>query len=99
MWNDFFPSSSPLNAVFDSLPPARYKDTVTTILSWIQQSETKVSVPPVAVAEYEIMEQRLLELKVSVQTVERMSQMKNSEDQSPVDESTEAYGSWVIYIS
>ncbi|NXJ13623.1 DMD protein, partial [Odontophorus gujanensis] len=48
---------------FDSLPPARYKDTVTTILSWIQQSETKVSMPPVAVAEYEIMEQRLRELK------------------------------------
>ncbi|XP_048786935.1 dystrophin isoform X4 [Lagopus muta] len=52
-----------LQTIFDSLPPARYKDTVTTILSWIQQSETKVSVPPVAVAEYEIMEQRLLELK------------------------------------
>ncbi|XP_052530119.1 dystrophin isoform X14 [Tympanuchus pallidicinctus] len=52
-----------LQTIFDSLPPARYKDTVTTILSWIQQSETKVSVPPVAVAEYEIMEERLLELK------------------------------------
>uniref|UniRef100_A0A669QI21 Dystrophin n=1 Tax=Phasianus colchicus TaxID=9054 RepID=A0A669QI21_PHACC len=52
-----------LQTIFDCLPPARYKDTVTTILSWIQQSETKVSVPPVAVAEYEIMEQRLLELK------------------------------------
>uniref|UniRef100_A0A8C2U5D8 Dystrophin n=1 Tax=Coturnix japonica TaxID=93934 RepID=A0A8C2U5D8_COTJA len=52
-----------LQTIFDSLPPARYKDTVTTILSWIQQSETKVSVPPVAVAEYEIMEQRLRELK------------------------------------
>lgn len=52
-----------LQTIFDSLPPARYKDTVTTILSWIQQSETKVSIPPVAVAEYEIMEQRLGELK------------------------------------
>ncbi|XP_042667029.1 dystrophin isoform X4 [Centrocercus urophasianus] len=52
-----------LQTIFDSLPPARYKDTVTTILSWIQQSETKVSIPPVAVAEYEIMEERLLELK------------------------------------
>ncbi|NXC47291.1 DMD protein, partial [Penelope pileata] len=48
---------------FDSLPPAHYKDTVTAILSWIQQSETKVSIPQVAVAEYEIMEQRLRELK------------------------------------
>jgi len=79
----FFPFSSPLHAVFDSLPPARYKDTVTTILSWLQQSETKVSIPPVAVAEYEIMEQRLGELKVSVQTVEKMSQMKRSVDQNP----------------
>ncbi|XP_021263836.1 dystrophin isoform X10 [Numida meleagris] len=52
-----------LQTIFDSLPPQRYKDTVTTILSWIQQSETKVSIPPVAVAEYEIMEQRLGELK------------------------------------
>ncbi|XP_065597609.1 dystrophin isoform X10 [Cyrtonyx montezumae] len=52
-----------LQTIFDSLPPARYKDTVTTILSWIQQSETKVSMPPVAVAEYEMMEQRLRELK------------------------------------
>ncbi|OXB79716.1 UNVERIFIED_CONTAM: hypothetical protein H355_010184, partial [Colinus virginianus] len=52
-----------IDSIFDSLPPARYKDTVTTILSWIQQSETKVSMPPVAVAEYEIMEQRFRELK------------------------------------
>ncbi|NXK52552.1 DMD protein, partial [Chauna torquata] len=48
---------------FDSLPPAHYKETVTTILSWIQQSEAKLSIPQVAVAEYEIMEQRLRELK------------------------------------
>ncbi|NXI69921.1 DMD protein, partial [Anseranas semipalmata] len=48
---------------FDSLPPAHYKETMTTILSWIQQSETKLSIPQVAVAEYEIMEQRLRELK------------------------------------
>ncbi|NWH76658.1 DMD protein, partial [Piaya cayana] len=48
---------------FDSLPPARYKETMNTILVWIQQSETKLSMPQVAVAEYEIMEQRLRELK------------------------------------
>ncbi|NXX89943.1 DMD protein, partial [Centropus bengalensis] len=47
---------------FDSLPPARYKETMSSILVWMQQSETKLSVPQV-VAEYEIMEQRLRELK------------------------------------
>ena len=58
-----------MNVVFDSLPPARYKETMSTILVWIQQSETKLSMPQVAVAEYEIMEQRLRELKVSSQAV------------------------------
>ncbi|NXF38712.1 DMD protein, partial [Nyctibius bracteatus] len=48
---------------FDSLPPAHYKETMSTILVWIEQSETKLSMPQVAVAEYEIMEQRLRELK------------------------------------
>jgi len=42
---------------------------MSTILVWIQQAETKLSVPQVAVAEYEIMEQRLGELKVSGQAV------------------------------
>lgn len=60
---------SPLNVVFDSLPPADYKETMNTILVWMQQSETKLSVPQVAIAEYEIMEQRLRELKVSDQAV------------------------------
>ncbi|XP_074889620.1 dystrophin isoform X5 [Buteo buteo] len=52
-----------LQTIFDSLPPAQYKETMSTILVWIQQSETKLSMPQVAVAEYEIMEQRLRELK------------------------------------
>ncbi|XP_029876679.1 dystrophin isoform X14 [Aquila chrysaetos chrysaetos] len=52
-----------LQTIFDSLPPAQYKETMSTILVWIQQSETKLSTPQVAVAEYEIMEQRLRELK------------------------------------
>lgn len=65
----FLPFFSPLNVVFDSLPPARYKETMNTILVWMQQSETKLSVPQVAIAEYEIMEQRLRELKVSDQPV------------------------------
>ncbi|NXU83581.1 DMD protein, partial [Xiphorhynchus elegans] len=47
----------------DSLPPAHYKETMNTILVWIQQSETKLAMPQVAVTEYEIMEQRLRELK------------------------------------
>ncbi|KAM9567426.1 dystrophin isoform 10-T10 [Guaruba guarouba] len=52
-----------LQTILDSLPPARYKETMNTILVWIQQSETKLSMPQVAVAEYEIMEQRLRDLK------------------------------------
>ncbi|XP_049691265.1 dystrophin isoform X8 [Accipiter gentilis] len=52
-----------LQTISDSLPPAQYKETMSTILVWIQQSETKLSMPQVAVAEYEIMEQRLRELK------------------------------------
>ncbi|NXH22515.1 DMD protein, partial [Bucco capensis] len=47
----------------DSLPPARYTETLSTLLVWIQQAESKLSGPQVAVAEYEIMEQRLRELK------------------------------------
>lgn len=35
-----------------------------TILLWIHQSEAKLSIPQVTVTEYEIMEQRLKELKV-----------------------------------
>ncbi|XP_072205225.1 dystrophin isoform X13 [Excalfactoria chinensis] len=66
-----------LQTIFDSLPPARYKDTVTTILSWIQQSETKVSIPPVAVAEYEIMEQRLGELKALQSSLQEQQKSLN----------------------
>lgn len=51
------------------MPPAHYKETMNTILVWIQQSETKLSMPQVAVAEYETMEQRLRDLKVSGQVV------------------------------
>ncbi|XP_010002791.1 PREDICTED: dystrophin [Chaetura pelagica] len=52
-----------LQTIFDSLPPAQYEETMSTILMWIQQSETKLSMPQAIVAEYEIMEQRLRELK------------------------------------
>ncbi|KAK1346942.1 hypothetical protein QTO34_000802 [Cnephaeus nilssonii] len=50
-------------AVFDALPPTRYQETMTTILMWIQQSESKLSIPQVTVTEYEIMEQRFGELQ------------------------------------
>ncbi|MGH0119294.1 UNVERIFIED_CONTAM: hypothetical protein FKN15_025765, partial [Acipenser sinensis] len=53
-----------LNTILESLPPTRYKETVTTLLLWIQQSETRLSIPQVTVTEYKVMEQRLKELKV-----------------------------------
>ncbi|ELK32006.1 Dystrophin [Myotis davidii] len=52
-----------LQKIFDTLPPTRYQETMTTILMWIQQSESKLSIPQVTVTEYEIMEQRLGELQ------------------------------------
>ncbi|XP_045154596.1 dystrophin isoform X2 [Echinops telfairi] len=52
-----------LQKICDSLPPMRYHETMTTMLTWIQQSETKLSIPQVTVTEYEIMEQRLGELQ------------------------------------
>lgn len=53
-------------SVFDSLPPVQYTETMNNILLWIQQSEAKLSIPPATVTEYEIMEQRLRDLKVSM---------------------------------
>ncbi|MGH0119574.1 UNVERIFIED_CONTAM: hypothetical protein FKN15_032399 [Acipenser sinensis] len=53
-----------LKTILESLPPTRYKETVTSLLLWIQQSETRLSIPQVTVTEYEVMEQRLKELKV-----------------------------------
>ncbi|XP_074180007.1 dystrophin isoform X1 [Rhinolophus sinicus] len=52
-----------LQTIFDTLPPIRYQETMSTVLTWIQQSETKLSIPQVTVTEYEIMEQRLSELQ------------------------------------
>ncbi|XP_070359220.1 dystrophin isoform X3 [Equus asinus] len=52
-----------LQTIFDALPPMHYQETMSTILTWIQQSETKLSIPQVTVTEYEIMEQRLEELQ------------------------------------
>ncbi|OCT92415.1 hypothetical protein XELAEV_18015475mg [Xenopus laevis] len=47
----------------NSLPPTQYTEKMSTILMWIQQSETKLVIPQVTVTECEIMEQRLRELK------------------------------------
>ncbi|NWH42595.1 DMD protein, partial [Fregata magnificens] len=61
----------------DSLPPAHYKETMNTILVWIQQAETKLSMPQVAVAEYEIMEQRLRELKALQSSLQEQQKSLN----------------------
>lgn len=54
----------PCDKVFDALPPMRYQETMSTIRTWIQQSENKLSIPHLSVTEYEIMEQRLGKLQV-----------------------------------
>uniref|UniRef100_A0A671Z343 Dystrophin n=1 Tax=Sparus aurata TaxID=8175 RepID=A0A671Z343_SPAAU len=47
----------------DSLPPARYKETISTLLAWLQQCEAKLAIPSTAVTEYPIMEQRLKDVQ------------------------------------
>ncbi|KAM9327399.1 dystrophin isoform 2-T2 [Pholidichthys leucotaenia] len=52
-----------LQLVLESLPPARYRETISTLLAWIQQCEAKLAVPSTAVTEYHIMEQRLKDIQ------------------------------------
>ncbi|XP_032413102.1 dystrophin-like [Xiphophorus hellerii] len=52
-----------LQLVLESLPPARYKETISALLAWLQQCEAKLSIPSTAVTEYPIMEQRLKDLQ------------------------------------
>ncbi|XP_053170341.1 dystrophin isoform X2 [Scomber japonicus] len=52
-----------LQLVSDSLPPARYKETISTLLAWVQQCEAKLAVPSTAVTEYPVMEQRLKDVQ------------------------------------
>ncbi|KAM9836007.1 dystrophin-like [Aulostomus maculatus] len=52
-----------LQLVLESLPPARYKETISTLLAWLQQCEAKLAVPSTAVTEYPIMEQRLKDIQ------------------------------------
>ncbi|XP_041834285.1 dystrophin isoform X2 [Melanotaenia boesemani] len=52
-----------LQRVLESLPPARYKETIATLLAWLQQCEAKLAIPSAAVAEYPVMEQRLKDVQ------------------------------------
>ncbi|XP_021088645.2 dystrophin isoform X3 [Mesocricetus auratus] len=52
-----------LQTIFDTLPPMRYQETMSSIRTWIQQSENKLTIPHLSVTEYEIMEQRLGKLQ------------------------------------
>ncbi|KAG9349621.1 hypothetical protein JZ751_028069, partial [Albula glossodonta] len=49
--------------VQESLPPPRYKETITSLLAWLQQVEAQLSVPSAAVTHYPVMEQRLKEIQ------------------------------------
>lgn len=57
-----------LSLVLESLPPARYKETISTLLAWLQQCEAKLAIPSTAVTEYPIMEQRLKDVQVHTYT-------------------------------
>ncbi|XP_077439439.1 dystrophin isoform X3 [Vanacampus margaritifer] len=52
-----------LQLILESLPPARYKETISTLLAWLQECEAKLAVPSTAVTEYPIMEQRLKDME------------------------------------
>ncbi|XP_061641317.1 dystrophin isoform X2 [Phyllopteryx taeniolatus] len=52
-----------LQLILESLPPARYKETVSTLLVWLQECEAKLAIPSTAVTEYPIMEQRLKDME------------------------------------
>ncbi|XP_035983740.1 dystrophin isoform X4 [Fundulus heteroclitus] len=71
-----------LQLVLESLPPAQYKETIATLLAWLQQCEAKISIPSTAVTEYPTMEQRLKDLQVL--------QMSLAEHQGEVDYLTSA---------
>lgn len=55
-----------VSVVLESLPPARYKETISTLLAWLQQCEAKLAIPSTAVTEYPIMEQRLKDVQVHI---------------------------------
>lgn len=53
-----------VSVVLESLPPARYRETISILLAWLQQCEAKLAIPSTAVTEYPIMEQRLKDVQV-----------------------------------
>lgn len=55
-----------MSVVLESLPPARYKETISTLLAWLQQCEAKLAIPSTAVTEYPIMEERLKDVQVHI---------------------------------
>uniref|UniRef100_A0A8K9UD93 Dystrophin n=1 Tax=Oncorhynchus mykiss TaxID=8022 RepID=A0A8K9UD93_ONCMY len=59
------------------LPPVLYKETVFTLLAWLQQCEARLAIPSTAVTEYPTMEGRLKDVKVM--------QVALAEHQSEVD--------------
>ncbi|XP_045555407.1 dystrophin isoform X5 [Salmo salar] len=63
--------------VQESLPPVLYKETVSTLLAWLQQCEARLAIPSTAVTEYPTMEGRLKDVKVM--------QVALAEHQSEVD--------------
>uniref|UniRef100_A0AAZ3SW76 Dystrophin n=1 Tax=Oncorhynchus tshawytscha TaxID=74940 RepID=A0AAZ3SW76_ONCTS len=52
--------------VQESLPPVLYKETVFTLLAWLQQCEARLAIPSTAVTEYPTMEGRLKDVKVAL---------------------------------
>ncbi|KAM9828919.1 dystrophin isoform 2-T2 [Syngnathus typhle] len=52
-----------LQLILESLPPARYKETISSLLAWLQECEAKLAIPSTAVTEYPIMEQRLKDME------------------------------------
>ncbi|XP_034461322.1 dystrophin isoform X9 [Hippoglossus hippoglossus] len=52
-----------LQLVLESLPPARYKETISVLLAWLQQCEAKLAIPSTAVTEHPIMEERLKDVQ------------------------------------
>uniref|UniRef100_A0A665TBB9 Dystrophin n=1 Tax=Echeneis naucrates TaxID=173247 RepID=A0A665TBB9_ECHNA len=55
-----------LQLVLETLPSSRYKETISTLLAWLQHCEAKLAVPSTAVTEYPVMEQRLKDVQQEV---------------------------------
>lgn len=69
-----------LSLVLESLPPARYKETISILLAWLHQCEAKLAIPSTAVTEYPIMEQRLKDVQVHICTENFSLELKVATD-------------------